>query len=203
MHGGTESNIAIARHSIPILSKMYEFGWRPSSENIIGAVQKNDDEILDWLIEHGAKPTQGAGLETAADRGTTRQIDILLAAGAQLTDINPLHMAAGYAHVYPGRMEMMQHLVKVGCDVNAWDSVLPERQQRGTALCYACRHGNVEAAKWLLEHGADKSYKKIGKFITMQGADLNCSPEVVQQLEALLETYEDAAEWTIATDERV
>lgn len=203
MTGGIQARTAISRHSIPILSKMYDFGWRPDHVSIICAVIENDDEILEWLIEHGAKPTNGAGLETAAERGTTRQIDILLAAGARLTDTNPLHMAAGSARVYPGRMEMMAHLVNVGCDVNAWDSALPAREQRGTALCYACRSGNVEAARWLLEHGADQSYKKFGKFLTIQGTELIRSPGVLQQLEALLDKYEDASEWTYDADEGV
>lgn len=203
MNSGIQANSEISHHSIPILSKMYDFGWRPDRTNIICAVSENEDEILEWLIDHGAKPTNGAGLQTAAERGTIRQIDILLTAGARLTDANPLQMAAGYAHVYPGRLEMMEHLVRVGCDVNAWDSALPAREQRGTALCYACRHGNVEAARWLLEHGADQSYKRFGKFLTMQGADSSFTPEVVQQLEALLDKYEDASEWTYDAEEGV
>lgn len=203
MTGGIQARTAISRHSIPILSKMYGFGWRPDRTNIISAVIENDDEILEWLISHGAKPTNGAGLQTAAERGTIRQIDILLAAGARLTDTIPLHMAAGSAHVYPNRLEMMEHLMRVGCDVNAWDSALQPREQRGTALCYACRSGNVEAAGWLLEHGANQSYEKLGRFLTMQGADLNCTPEAVQQLKTLLDKYEDASEWTYAADEGV
>lgn len=56
-----------------------------------------------------------------------------------------MHAAASYAH-----LELLNYLLSVGGDVNLTDD-------DGDTPLYTCE--SVEAARWLVEHGADAGHK--------------------------------------------
>ena len=54
-----------------------------------------------------------------------------------------------------GRIPMMEHLIKLGVDVNAQDDLKHGSYRRGTALHYAIWECNPEQVRFLLDNGAD------------------------------------------------
>lgn len=74
----------------------------------------------------------------------------LIGAGATANDrdahsYTPMHAAASYAH-----LELLAYLVSVGGDVN-----LPDDD--GDTPLFTCE--SVDAARWLVEHGADAGHR--------------------------------------------
>ncbi|KAH7114996.1 ankyrin repeat-containing domain protein [Dendryphion nanum] len=136
-----------------------------------------NDEIVQYLLEQGADPNRGpirarwhSGIgPTIPDSGaildhvvSTGRIDraaLLISYGADVSNGVPLHWAAmGCDQSKCSGIPMMEYLVSLGADVNAFDDALSVRGglgQKGTPLQYAIYHARFEEAKWLLEHGAD------------------------------------------------
>lgn len=130
-----------------------------------------DDEILvRWFLEHGARPdlgpqllnpkadsdsrnNSGICLDAAAQNSSILVFDMLLSHGAPRENSVALHVAAG-AGVSNERIPMMAHLLAIGFDVNGSD-VVRGPYAIGTPLHYAIRAGSVEKIKFLLEKGAD------------------------------------------------
>lgn len=79
-----------------------------------------------------------------------RSSQTLIAAGATPNDpdansYTPMHAAASYAHI-----ELLEYLVSAGGDVNVKDA-------DGDTPLFTCE--TVDAARWLVEHGADAAHK--------------------------------------------
>jgi ankyrin repeat protein len=92
-------------------------------------------------------PTEQASLDhrliDAADRGDTRAVQTLLAAGANVhaQDDRALRWAA-----HDGHAEIVQTLLAAGADVHVGDDL---------ALRWAAMNGHTDTVKLLLAHGAD------------------------------------------------
>ncbi|KAL1409711.1 hypothetical protein Q8F55_003707 [Vanrija albida] len=89
-------------------------------------------------------------LWVAASDGDLARVQELIAAGASANDkdehsYTPMHAAASYAH-----LQLLEYLVSVGGDVN-----LPDDD--GDTPLFTCE--SVDAARWLVEHGADAAHK--------------------------------------------
>jgi hypothetical protein len=206
-HAVTGSHLDVARHlleqgakwdcntieraNIGVIELLMEFGFDVNDSLVGGsvlllqAVVKKDEEMITFLLSHGANPNLGPPKNPQA----TRVIDItpvdncgavlnacaaystpdvfrqLLAHGATLSNAIPLHIAASSTQSPPeARLRMMEFLVEeIGIDVNANDDVvslgtLPDGTKHGclgTPLMYARRWGRTEEADWLIAHGAD------------------------------------------------
>jgi hypothetical protein len=113
-------------------------------------------------------------LAAAGVSADVRTIDLLLSHGVDVRSSLALHSAAEAAHAdLEGRHAVMEHLFRLGMDINALDSDLLVQQGRdlqgrplngttrqvagtwGTPLARAVRRRDLETAKWLLERGAD------------------------------------------------
>jgi ankyrin repeat protein len=97
-------------------------------------------------------PDSGAALEAASRFCDTAIVDILVEHGAKIKNSLALHHAL--MRQVEDRILMMEHLLRLGVDVNhfGWLTPLPHG---GTALHLAAFLGQVNETRWLLEHGAN------------------------------------------------
>ena len=89
-------------------------------------------------------------------------LDFLIEHGLKLEDSDALHTAAGAIEAPPGRIEMMEHLLDLGMDINAIEKEgLPDSTDtgRGTPLHCAVYAENKEHVAFLLKKGANKETK--------------------------------------------
>lgn len=144
-----------------------DLAWQPME----GAVSFNCPSIVEALINHGANvegPSPGVLLAYPMLFGYSTICEQLAAAGARLD----LRFAAGL-----GRLSAMRACLNEDgslkpdpglADPYANQAPSPIRAPRtdavvlGQALLYACLHGRLEAAKWLIEHNADSSALVLG-----------------------------------------
>jgi ankyrin repeat protein len=113
--------------------------------------------VLDWLVEHGGVPrpaTEGAdGLISAALAGDRRTVDRLRAHADAAREERPgLIVWAASRRAW----RAVPLLAELGWDVNARARIdVPMEQQWETALHAAAGAGEIDAARMLLELGAD------------------------------------------------
>ncbi|KAJ5578362.1 uncharacterized protein N7459_007326 [Penicillium hispanicum] len=183
---------------ITLFELLTQHGWTPNTPGEQGVVllpkTVTNPPLLRWFLAHGANPNLGpsglkpeatgkscAALEAAAARGDVEAVGLLLDAGAEIQNGNPLHYAAGACqpgtqHVQMGSMQLdanvlppntlqvaskefdvsripvMALLVERGADVNQRGE---SRLVAHHAIMYAVMAGAVERVRWLLAHGAD------------------------------------------------
>ncbi|KAK4502686.1 hypothetical protein PRZ48_006112 [Zasmidium cellare] len=151
---GQQGFLAIKTNSIEVLDTLYDLGWRPNTVSLIYAVHHTDDDnVLHWLLDRGAKPNSwggGLAIQGAVLANRFDAVDMLLEHGSSIG--GALHMAAQR----PECFEMVKFLVSRGADVHGHGYL-------GTPLTFACSTANVEAASWLLEQGAVMSSNKFGR----------------------------------------
>ncbi|KAF2161671.1 hypothetical protein M409DRAFT_28068 [Zasmidium cellare ATCC 36951] len=170
---GRQGFLAINTTSLKLLNTLYDLGWRPNTVSLIYAVHHtDDDDVLRWLLDRGAQPNSwggGLAMQGAVLANRFEAVDMLLAHGA--TFGKALHMAAQR----PECFEMVKFLVSRGADVNSDGSL-------GTPLTFACSTANLEAASWLLEHGAVTSSvtssNKFGRELHLAEARLRSAKEL-------------------------
>ena len=123
-----------------------------------------DEKLVRWFLAHGADPhvdgvKAGATLlDVAAANSTLAIFDLLQAHGAKLTDSDALHSAAGEREKRPGRVEMMDHLLGLGVDINALgrrEYPASRRIGRGTPLHAAVATQQIDRIQFLVQKGAD------------------------------------------------
>lgn len=193
---------APADKQIALFDLLFQHGWTPNLPDEQGVVllptTVTNLPLLRWFLDHGADPNRGpsrlkqyvtnesntnscAALEAAAACGDVEAVRLLLDAGAEIQNGNPLHYAAGAcqpsaqhlqmgsmqqnAYVLPpnmlqvasqefdrSRIPVMALLVERGADVNQRGE---SRLVAHHAIMYAVMAGAVERVRWLLAHGAD------------------------------------------------
>lgn len=120
--------------------------------------------FLDWGADPNALGPDGlTPLDGAAGVATPSTFDLLLAKGAKLRDCYPLHQAVARHGLESTAIEMIDHLLDLGVDINAIQfQNHPERVQMidldkdlGTPLHCAARSGSYTRVVHLLEKGAD------------------------------------------------
>lgn len=136
-------------------------------------VQKNDETLLRWFLAQGANPnfgpdptlvstyddssyveTSGAVLEQAAKSASPAIVDVLLEHGANLQNSRAIHNAL-LRKTAADVVEMLEHLVKRGADVNQLAFHMQGFHWGARPLNIAAEMGKLEPIRWLLEHGAD------------------------------------------------
>lgn len=157
-----------------------EFGQRPLHR--IGSAPRCM-EMARLLLAHGADPNiqdkyGSTPIQCAASSGNLEYLDLLLAAGADPAFVSPDGQDAFYSAVVSSRRECAERLLALGGDVNAQDD-------RGkTALCRIAMGGRgLDMAKWLLDHGADKTIADDGDRTPLEWARRNGHTEIVKLLE--------------------
>ena len=126
-----------------------------------------NEPLTRFFLSHNADPNPttnpgGTLLDVAAANSTPAIFSLLLAHGANLSNSDALHSAAGELSKVPGRVEMMEYLLDLGMDVNAlWRREYPpsRRKGRGTPLHAAVSSQERDRIVVLLERGADARIK--------------------------------------------
>lgn len=98
--------------------------------------------------------TSEAVLEQAAESASPAIIDILLEHGANLQNSRAIHEAL-HRETIADVIEMLEHLVKRGADVNHLAFHMHGFHWGARPLNIAAEIGNLEPIRWLFEHGAD------------------------------------------------
>lgn len=119
----------------------------------------------------------GNTLTAAANDGTINIIKMLLDKGANINSPAgwPLQAAATQGHI-----AVIQEFIARGADINAMTT--NEGYQGGTALQVACRFGQTEIVRLLLEHGADPNLGAGGWACPLVAAAGNGEEEITGML---------------------
>lgn len=167
---------AVQVESLSVFKILAEHGWDVNMPYMggytaLGNAIRNE-ELARWLLAQGANPNlgpqpfnrqplsksitnSGAILEIAAALSNPTFFDILLQHGAKLENSAPLHQAAGRkTTIENDRIPMMEHLLRLGVDINGSD----ENKRRwavGTPLHCAINTGAADNVRFLLTRGAD------------------------------------------------
>jgi len=95
------------------------------------------------------------------------------------------HVDEGVKKMYGGALIMIAALYQskdlvtcLGIDINACNTT----QDSATALIIAAGNNNIQAAQFLLDHGADVNYKNVHQYTALHFAAFRGSLEVVQAL---------------------
>lgn len=146
----------------------------------LAAAQGRTDTVA-VLLAHGANPNRKDRLRRnpltwAIAKGDQKTVDVLLRHGAKVMDRHgdtPLHVAAT-----EGSVEMVEHLLASGANVNAAD-------KRGqTAL---------HQVAWLSRPGNDLAHQKMAEVLIRHGADPTLADQ--QGRTPVHEAIENGAQW--------
>ncbi|EPE24770.1 Ankyrin repeat-containing protein [Glarea lozoyensis ATCC 20868] len=137
-----------------------------------------DESLLEWMLSKGlnsylgppgirlvpanrgkVQPVPGSGigaLHAAATHSTPAVLDILISHGLKFENLSLLpSTVASYFLSTTERIAMMEHLLKLGVDVNQKGHVSVSNYPGGTALHAAAFWGRLLEAQFLSEQGAD------------------------------------------------
>ncbi|KAH7063896.1 ankyrin repeat-containing domain protein [Paraphoma chrysanthemicola] len=160
---------AIFNRGDPVVFQLLiESGWDiDSTEQERPAVHRaiRHEELLLWLLEHGANPDArserrvlGSCFETSAPLAEASTLSdptslrMLLAYGAKM-DPDAIFHAIGVVRGSTQSTATMKVLIEHGADVNCLST------RWGTPIYYTVRRKEKEKLKLLLEHGADPNLK--------------------------------------------
>lgn len=115
-------------------------------------MQRNDPDLLRWILTKDPKPNLKRALEVAASSSDPIIIDVLIEHGAKVENTLAMHDAATRFDNHG--ILMLDHLLQRGFDINAFGNVSGFRA-KATPLFVAARAGRRAETEWLLEHGAD------------------------------------------------
>jgi ankyrin repeat protein len=161
------------------------------------AAEKNDTNMIAFLLDQGAEIEDKQGyrnlctaLHCAASHGNIDAIAFLLSHGAYVNSIDrdnetPLHYAATNDHA-----EAVTYLIAHGANINAHSTDYDR-----TPLEEAVRYERLQAARVLLEHGAEADFDKLIASIKsdMAGAPLASQADRDKWLKtiAMLQEFKD------------
>ncbi|KAL8916277.1 MAG: hypothetical protein Q9208_008606 [Pyrenodesmia sp. 3 TL-2023] len=159
---GTPLNVAVHAAQAHIVEILLENGSDPNYNTLLygtplhSACRKGDAAIANMLSKYGAdidRPDENGrtALHTALRDGSGTQADICFSLEASVTARDHQGMAAiHHASIYEISAQYIPQLLARGASTDQEDS------QHWTALHWAAKSGNVEAATLLLEAGASK-----------------------------------------------
>ena len=148
---------------------------------IMKASSLGKDEMVIFLIEHGANPnkrgsSQRTALQYAAERNRLSVAKILLENGADIngvdnSNLSPLIMAADRRY-----HDFAMYLIDQGADVNI------QHKKGWTALIDASVSGDVKLVKRLLKEGADVNARTSNGWTALEYAKHNKRYDVIPLL---------------------
>jgi ankyrin repeat protein len=143
----------------PLKFKRLRRAIPPRFTALLVAVRTNDPEMLQMLIDAGAKVNLAARgisrtpIQMAAELGKMEALQVLIKSGATI-NAKPADEAGGTAlqlAAIGGFIGIAEELLKRGADVNA----PPSKRQGRTALEGAVEHGRIDMVWFLLNAGAE------------------------------------------------
>ena len=139
-----------------------------NEEHSRSAIHSQSVPLVRWFLDHGADPSlrgrragvQGAHmLDVAAASSSPAVLDLLIERGLKLEDSDALPSAISAVDGPEGRLEMVAHLLDLGCDINAVEKEAPPSStglSSGTPLHTAVLIDNPDYVSFLLDKGADR-----------------------------------------------
>jgi ankyrin repeat protein len=123
--------------------------WQKSTP-IGRAIQLRSSEMVQYLVEHGAR-IESATLRLAARQGDVRIMQYLLRQGFKVAYGDDERLGTLlYCAIACNQIQMVKLLVQSGADVDETSGSFAE-----TPLIKACSERKWEIANWLLQNGAD------------------------------------------------
>lgn len=154
---------------------------------LMQAVNSNNVALVKKLIQQGVNVSEldanhDAPLVIAAYKGYTEIVQLLLAAGADITAVDPgMKATALHAAAYAGRTEAAKLLIQYHIDI---DKQGPYNGY--TALHDAIWQGNVEIARVLIDAGANLTLQSNSGETPLEFAKSKHHPEIVAMIEQKL-----------------
>lgn len=220
--GTTPLHWAVHRDDVELVQRLIKAGARAEAKNNYGvtalaeAAVVGDTKVIKLLVEAGANvnSTNGDGqtaLMVLSRTSNVEAAEFLLAHGAQVNAAeNWRGQTALMWAAAEGQTAMVKELIKHGADLNAKSTI--KQWDRGTtaegtglgakfmpsggltALLFAARQGHLDAAKVLVEAGADKdqqdpdgispmvtaivnAHYDVAAYLAERGADVNLADE--------------------------
>jgi ankyrin repeat protein len=147
---GTPLTIACAAGQVEMAQALLDAGAQLFKERLIDAQIAQPMEIL--VDPASARPTvfrYAPALYAAAGSGTPATIDLLLARGADLRQLDLQGETLLHKAAQGGNASTLQHLISLGLDVNQTNP-----RSNESPLHYAVKRGPLEVVNLLLESGA-------------------------------------------------
>ncbi|KAH6902547.1 ankyrin repeat-containing domain protein [Coprinopsis sp. MPI-PUGE-AT-0042] len=187
--------------AIELLRTYLDAGWdihKPildTGDALWESVTLNNEVLVKWLLDHGANPAHNEhghgvpGLAYAAMKASPEIVTMLVEKGKlPIKDSRALEMAAK-----EGRLDNIVRLLELGADVNSvtirseevWYVSEQEMEEGvGSALHYAVQAGHADAAKLLLDQGANASLKDTKGFTALERAKRARKNNVIELIES-------------------
>ena len=169
------------------LAKILDIRDTEKSTPLFAAVQKGNENIVKYLVEHGADVNEeiygNTPLFAAVKKSNENIVKYLVEHDADVNHKNACGETSLFAAARRGNENIIKYLVEHGADVN-------EGIYGNTPLFAAVRKSNENIVKYLVDHGADVNHKNacgetslfaaartgnenIVKYLTEHGANIN------------------------------
>ncbi|KAI9024126.1 ankyrin repeat-containing domain protein [Hyaloraphidium curvatum] len=150
--------------------------------------RQGDKEAVEWLVKEGKADTElrnkdgYTAVNTAAALGDLEMVKLLADLGANLESRNnaghtPLLSAILLLPTKPGNLAVVEYLIK---DTKA--NVNSEGEDGRTALHHACRLGELDITKMLVEDGAKVDSRNVAGFTPLNTASFYGQADIVEYL---------------------
>ncbi|GMH36815.1 hypothetical protein BSKO_04688 [Bryopsis sp. KO-2023] len=144
------------------------------------AAQEGHAEVVEILIQQGAKVTQTAGgltaLYMAARNGHLDVVKILVEAGADVDAQTEDGRSALFLAAQKGHLQIAKVLIKAGATVDL------RIDQEATPLIVAAERNRMEVVEFLLKSGADVDARSFRNETALRWAAFSGNPDLVQLL---------------------
>jgi ankyrin repeat protein len=175
--GGSNSLPLYTGERAPLVQFLLEHGAdpnrmiHPTGTYLQNAVIRASVEIIELLLQHGAKIAQSGAMHEAAERGRLDVMNILLEHGADVNEqfAGDLSFSASYRARKKKEKGIISDITDDLCNRGrktkeyVVTSDVPDYGKQEwnheTPLHYSVLAGQVDATKWLVLHGADASVK--------------------------------------------
>lgn len=162
-------DVSISRNHFEMVELLLVHGAKVGASSFEDACEKGYIDMVQFLHTHHGAEITVESLTTACRHGHTEVVQYLLDHGADVNESpEPFEWAADNDH-----LEVVKLLVTRGADVN---------QNDGAALKFACYHGHVETARYLLEHNSITSALDSGGETLLMVAIENTHLEIAKLL---------------------
>ncbi|KAL3455762.1 putative hspc200 [Aspergillus heterothallicus] len=169
---GSVAHVAIESRSKDVLEFMLKSGWdinnAPQTYPAVLSLAVKDEEMLTWLIDHGADPNQQCAIDLtpmsiAVKEAPISTIKLLLDRGATVNKGQLLYYAverqSDVIEVLSILLERAAHLNARWYDDHPYSASMFFYLARGTPLHKAVTAGKYSVVQYLLGHGADPAIK--------------------------------------------
>lgn len=177
-HGHVECVDALLDFGLDINQPFNRFQQPPIQQ----AISYGHSDLVEYLIDKGANVNQAdefgsVPLRSAVGSGKIGIARILIDSGAETRTSKPNLILAATQGNQVDSLEFLD--VELGIEPDELNIVDPKM---GSPLIAASKKGNYEAAKWLLDHGADKNVRDRFRKTALDWAEANGHQKLVDLL---------------------